>query len=106
MSCDEIRERTQGVWDGFYSWKAVWHRSRCVPELKGRLAFFLVSLLYRQMYANTGISTDSARRSCASFWAAQLAKPTLKLFRGKLMPNLQAPGRDVIVDTPAVFHVL
>ena len=27
MSSDEIRERTQGVWDRFYSWRAIWKRS-------------------------------------------------------------------------------
>jgi radical SAM superfamily enzyme YgiQ (UPF0313 family) len=105
MSSDEIRERTQGVWDGFYSWKAVWQRSRCVADLSGRLAFFLISLLYRQMYANTGISTDSARRNRASFWASVLAKPTLRLFQGRPMPMLQVPPRTVL-DTPAIFNVL
>jgi hypothetical protein len=69
------------------------------------MAFFMVSLLYRQMYANTGISTDSARRSRASFWASMLAKPTLKLFQGKLMPKLQIPVR-VEVKQPAIFNVL
>jgi hypothetical protein len=29
--------------------------------VRGRLAFVLVSNFYRQMYANTGIATDSAR---------------------------------------------
>jgi radical SAM superfamily enzyme YgiQ (UPF0313 family) len=105
MSSDEIRERTQGVWDGFYSLKAVWHRSRCVPQIRGRMAFVMVSLLYRQMYANTGISTDSARRSRASFWASMLAKPTLRLFQGKLMPELKVPVR-AVVGVPAVFNVL
>jgi hypothetical protein len=32
----------------------------CV-SLKARIAFLLISKLYRQMYANTGIATDSAR---------------------------------------------
>jgi len=62
MSSDEIRERTQGVWDTFYSLGEIWERSKCVPTLRGRLAFLFISKLYRQMYANTGISTDSARR--------------------------------------------
>src|SRR4029450_148053 len=61
MDGDEIRSRTQGVWDRFYSWRAVWHRSSCVKSLRGRMAFMLISKLYRQMYANTGIATDSAR---------------------------------------------
>ena len=50
------------VWDSFYSLREIWNqRSRCVPTLRGRLAFLFISKLYRQMYANTGISTDSAR---------------------------------------------
>ena len=61
MTPDEIRQRTQAVWDQFYSLPKIWNRSRCVPNLKGRLAFMLISKLYRQMYANTGIATDSAR---------------------------------------------
>jgi hypothetical protein len=105
MSSDEIRERTQGVWNGFYSLKTVWERSGCVKSLKGRLAFVMVSLLYRQMYANTGISTDSARRSRASFWASLLAKPTMKLFQGKPMPTLEAPIRTAS-RAPEVFNVL
>ena len=76
MSSDEIRERTQRVWDDFYAFREIWKRSRCVPTVRGRLAFLFVSKLYRQMYANTGISSDSARRSSSSRWARWLAKPT------------------------------
>ncbi|MEQ1945807.1 MAG: radical SAM protein [Bryobacteraceae bacterium] len=88
MSSDEIRERTQGVWDRFYSLSAIWERAGCVKTLKARLAFVFVSKLYRQMYANTGISTDSARRKTANRWARWLAKPCLRLFRAKPMPEL------------------
>jgi hypothetical protein len=91
MSSDEIRERTQGVWDSFYRWEAIWKRSSCVKSLKARLAFVFVSKLYRQMYANTGISTDSARRKTANNWARWLAKPTRRLFQAKPMPDLEAP---------------
>jgi radical SAM superfamily enzyme YgiQ (UPF0313 family) len=92
MSSEELRQRTQRVWDQFYSLGAIWSRSRCTPNLKARLAFFFVSKLYRQMYANTGISTDSARRSRATSWARLLAKPTLRLFQAKPMPDLQLPA--------------
>jgi hypothetical protein len=61
MSLDDIRVGTQAAWDRFYGWRAVWKRSRVVESVRGRLAFVLVSKLYRQMYANTGIATDSAR---------------------------------------------
>ncbi|MGH9392581.1 MAG: B12-binding domain-containing radical SAM protein, partial [Terriglobales bacterium] len=80
MSADEIRGRTQGVWDEFYSLKQVWQRSRCVSGMRGRLAFILISKLYRQMYANTGISTDSARVNKAARWASLLARPCRRLF--------------------------
>ena len=32
MSSDEIRERTQKVWDRFYNWSAIWERSACLPQ--------------------------------------------------------------------------
>ena len=53
MTPDEIRARTQAVWDRFYSLRRIWARSGCIPTLRSRLAFVLVSKLYRQMYANT-----------------------------------------------------
>ncbi|MBI4892020.1 MAG: B12-binding domain-containing radical SAM protein [Acidobacteria bacterium] len=91
MSTEEIRLRTQAVWDRFYSLQSIWRRADCVKSLKARLAFVLVSKLYRQMYANTGIATDSARRQNATRWARWLAKPLVKLFSGKPMPDLAIP---------------
>jgi radical SAM superfamily enzyme YgiQ (UPF0313 family) len=91
MSADEIRERTQGVWDGFYSIKSIWTRSNCVKSLKARIAFVLISKLYRQMYAKTGISTDSARKKKANRLARWIAKPCRKLFQAKPMPELMVP---------------
>lgn len=91
MSSEELRQRTQGVWDRFYDWGSIWKRSACVPTIRGRLAFLFISKLYRQMYASTGIATDSARRKKANFWARQLAKPTRKLFQANVMPELKAP---------------
>lgn len=91
MSSDEIRDRTQGVWDSFYDLSSVWARSRCISSIKGRLAFVLISRLYRQMYAKTGISTDSARRKKANNMARWMAKPCRMLFQTKPMPGLQVP---------------
>jgi radical SAM superfamily enzyme YgiQ (UPF0313 family) len=91
MSPEEVRTRTQEVWDRFYSLPVVWKRSRCVRKLKGRIAFVLISKLYRQMYANTGIASDSARASNAERWARLISKPTAKLFAGRPMPDLQVP---------------
>ena len=91
MSADEIRRRTQGVWDQFYSLRVIWQRSRCVRTIQERLVFVLISKLYRQMYANTGIATDSARVSRATHWARWLAKPCRRLFTAEPMPELQVP---------------
>ena len=91
MSHEEVMALTQKVWDRFYSLPVVWERSRCVTSIKGRLAFMLISKLYRQMYANTGISTDSARQSHAKRWARLIAKPCHRLFMGRPMPDLQVP---------------
>jgi len=92
MTPDEIRSNTQRVWDRFYSLPQIWARSRCVSSLRGRLAFVLISKLYRQMYANTGISTDSARRSTSVRWARWLSRPCQRLFAGSPMPDLQVPS--------------
>jgi radical SAM superfamily enzyme YgiQ (UPF0313 family) len=91
MSPNEIRQRTQRVWDAFYSLPKIWRRSRCVSSLRSRLAFVLISKLYRQMYANTGIATDSARQARSARWARLIAKPCLRLFAAPPMPDLQAP---------------
>jgi radical SAM superfamily enzyme YgiQ (UPF0313 family) len=92
LSADEIRERTQGVWDQFYSLRHVWRRSRAVKSLKNRIGFVLCSKLYRQMYANTGIATDSARHAKSERMARLLAKPCRRLFIAKPMPDLQVPA--------------
>ena len=92
MSPDEIRAGTQAVWDQFYSLRKIWARSRCTPNFRARLAFMLISKLYRQMYANTGIATDSARVGRANRWARLIAKPCRRLFTARPLPALQAPG--------------
>jgi radical SAM superfamily enzyme YgiQ (UPF0313 family) len=91
MSPDEIRMRTQAVWDRFYSWRNIWIRSGCVESIKARVAFVLVSKLYRQMYANTGIATDSARINRSANWARWMAKPLVRLFAAPPMPDLEVP---------------
>jgi radical SAM superfamily enzyme YgiQ (UPF0313 family) len=87
MSAEEIRQGTQKVWDKFYSLKLIWRRSHCVKSLKSRLAFLLISKLYRQMYANTGIAIDSARVTRSVRWARWMAKPCRMLFAARPMPH-------------------
>jgi radical SAM superfamily enzyme YgiQ (UPF0313 family) len=91
MSSEEIAERTQKVWDRFYNWSAIRQRSACAPRLRSRIAFVFLSKLYRQMYAGTGISADSARRKKSRRWARWTARQCRKLFQAKPMPNLQPP---------------
>ena len=91
MTADEIRQRTQAVWDRFYALPRIWKRSRIVRSLKARLAFVLISKLYRQMYANTGIATDSARHERSVRVARMIARPCRRLFAAAPMPGLEIP---------------
>jgi radical SAM superfamily enzyme YgiQ (UPF0313 family) len=104
MSADEIRERTQGVWDRFYDWGNIWKRSNCVKSVRARLAFLFISKLYRQMYAKTGISSDSARKSRANLVSRLIAIPCRRLFQAKPMPELDMPV-SVPIEEP-VFSIL
>ncbi|MEO8027651.1 MAG: radical SAM protein [Bryobacteraceae bacterium] len=108
MGSEEMRRRTQEVWDRFYSFRSVWKRSACTPNLRARLAFLFISKLYRQMYASTGIATDSARRTRANRWARWLAIPCKKLFRTAPMPELQIPTSltSLATGTPAPVSAL
>jgi hypothetical protein len=100
MSAEEIRRRTQSVWERFYSMGFIWKRSRFLKSLRGRLTFVLISKIYRQMYADTGIATDSARVARSTRWARWLAKPCRYLFSARPMPHLQVP-RSVSLDVMA-----
>jgi radical SAM superfamily enzyme YgiQ (UPF0313 family) len=103
MSADEIRRLTQATWDEFYRLPRIWQRSKgCVTSLRARLAFVLISKLYRQMYANTGIATDSARVARSARRARVLAKLARRLFVTTPMPDLQVPVRPLVRGRPAV----
>jgi radical SAM superfamily enzyme YgiQ (UPF0313 family) len=91
MTLEEIRVGTQGAWDRFYDWQHVWARSRVVESVRARIAFVLISKLYRQMYANTGIATDSARVQRSARWARYIGFATRRLFLGRPMPDLAVP---------------
>jgi tRNA A37 methylthiotransferase MiaB len=92
MSLEDIRVGTQRAWDRFYSWRHVWDRSRVVESVRARIAFVLISKLYRQMYANTGIATDSARVQRSARWARWIGFACRRLFLGRPMPDLRIPG--------------
>lgn len=91
MSAEEVRDHTQKVWDNFYSLKSIWQRAHFLKSRRSQLAFLLISKIYRQMYADTGIATDSARVAWSARWARWLAKPCRRLFSAKPMPDLQVP---------------
>lgn len=93
MSAAEVRERTQGVWDRFYKMSYIWERAKIAKSIRGRLIFLLMSKLYRQMYAKSGLATDSARTRKAKRWTQWIAKPVRRLFQAPPMPELQVPGR-------------
>ena len=99
MSLEEIRVGTQHAWDRFYNWSNIWARSRVVKSIKGRVAFVLISKLYRQMYANTGIATDSARVQRSTKWARWIAFAIRRMFLGKPMPDLAVPTSTTAATT-------
>lgn len=106
MSSDEIRHRTQAVWDQFYALPRVWARSRVVTSRRGRLAFVLMSKLYRQMYANTGIATDSARTARSVRVARVLARLSCGLFLGDPMPQLEVPPAARVAPSKPVLEIV
>jgi hypothetical protein len=91
MTPDELRSRTQEVWDRFYALPLVWQRSDFLTSVRARMAFVLISKLYRQMYANTGIATDSARVQRSARRARLLARMVRRLFVAAPMPALREP---------------
>ena len=102
MSAEEIRRRTQATWDEFYRLPMIWERSACVRSLRARLAFLLISKLYRQMYANTGIATDSARRGRSERWARWLAKACRRFFVTEPMPHLEVPAPRIVEPVASI----
>ena len=93
MTAGELRSRTQDVWDDFYALNLVWRRSSFLKSIRARLAFVLISKLYRQMYANTGIATDSARVQRSALRARWLGRLARRLFVSDPMPALREPTR-------------
>lgn len=91
MTGDEIRAKTQTVWDRFYSWERVWSRSDMLKSYKSRIGFVLISKLYRQMYANTGLATDSARTQRSAKRAQFLGRLARRFFVSEPMPHLTVP---------------
>jgi len=105
LTQEELRLRTQSVWDRFYSFGKIWERSgKFTGNVRGRLAFLLISKVYRQMYADTGLATDSARVAWGKKYTKHLAHLCQRLFKGKPMPELQIP--QIVAGAAAVTEVL
>jgi hypothetical protein len=98
----EIRGHTQGVWDRFYRLPAIWERSRIIKSISGRLGFALISKMYRQMYANTGLATDSARVAKSTRMVRWIAPLARRFFIMAPMEGLQVPERVARPDVAAV----
>ena len=92
MEAEEIRQRTQNVWDRYYTLPAIWRRSRFLKSIKARLTFIIISKIYRQMYADTGIASDSARAARSKRFVRWFAVPCQRLFSGNPMPELEMPS--------------
>ena len=67
--------------------RRIWARADVVQSLRARLAFVLISKLYRQMYANTGIATDTARTARSAKVARWIARPCRRCSRRRRCPN-------------------
>jgi hypothetical protein len=93
MTADELRSGTQTAWDRFYTFKLVWQRSGFLKSLHSRLAFVVISKLYRQMYANTGIAIDSARVQRSARRARWLARLARRFFVSAPMRARREPPR-------------
>jgi hypothetical protein len=92
MSEEQVRVGTNDAWTRFYSVASIWKRaSSRVTRFRSKLMFLLISKVYLQMYAKTGVAADSARRSSANSWARWFGKRAIPLFKAAPMPNLQAP---------------
>jgi hypothetical protein len=66
--------------------------SEVMKGVQVRLAFVLISKLYRQMYANTGIATDSARGKRSALGARWRARFARRLFAADPVPPRRAPS--------------
>jgi hypothetical protein len=91
MSADEIRSRTQGVWDRFYALSAIWQRSTCVKSLRARARvradLEAVSADVRQ---HRDCDRQRARRAIGAARPV-LARAARRLFIAAPMPDLVEP---------------
>lgn len=96
LSTEQIRQGTNDAWSSFYSVRSTWQRATsCTVRFRSRLMFLLISKVYLQMYAKTGVASDSARRSSANGWARWFGKRAIPMFKADPMPDLQLPAESM-----------
>ena len=94
LSREQIAAGSRRAWDRFYSLPLVWKRSRRATKLGERVAFVLISKLYRRMYIRTGLAADSARVDRAPVFLRLVALACRRLFKADKKPLLTAPAWD------------
>ena len=86
MSSDEIRERTQKVWDRFYNWGAIWKRSACCPNSFQDCLHVSVQALPADVCGHGHLDRQRAAQKVQGLgqWTARQCK---KLFQAKPCRN-------------------
>jgi hypothetical protein len=95
MTPEEIRGRTQGVWDNFYSLSEIWRRSDCVRSLKARFAFVFISKLYRQNVRQYGYRHRQR---------AQEERQSLGTLAGQALPALVSSQTDARASRSSIHQ--
>ena len=73
-----------------------------IKSSRGRLAFVLISRIYRLMYADTGIATDSARVTWSGRWTRWMAKPCRHTLRRPAHAGSEIPGSQPREGSPSL----
>ena len=79
--------------------KFVGTRASFIKSPRARMAFVLISKIYRQMHADTGIATDSACVSRSAWWTPLVSKTLAAIVRG--FPDSASRNSDVSWIQPA-----
>ena len=106
MSSDEIRERTQKVWDRFYNWPAIWERSACTPNARGTSSLHVpLEALSADVRRDRDLNRQRAAKEVQGTGRGGRRGSAGSSFRQKPMPELQSPVWEpgLISDPPSLF---
>jgi hypothetical protein len=84
MTADELRSRTQEVWDQFYAVRLVWQRSRFLKTLRARLAFVLLSCCSTHWAESSGLARTGGRGRTRVTWPTGRARRLRTAARGRV----------------------